>query len=59
VKTKTYKVQCWDEKGVLKNHYNVDIASAAELSHLKKFLRKSCAHVVVAPVADHKPTAKK
>jgi hypothetical protein len=58
VKTKTYKVQTWDEKGALKNHYTVELCSTAELAHLKKFLRKSSAHVVVSPIAE-KPHAKK
>lgn len=48
--TKTYLVQCWDDAGAKKNHYEVSIASAAELKHLKKFLRQTCAHVVIAPV---------
>jgi hypothetical protein len=48
--TKTYLVQCWDDAGAKKNHYEVSIASAAELRHLKKFLRQTCAHVVIAPV---------
>lgn len=48
--TKTYLVQCWDDGGALKNHYKVDISTAAELAHLKKFLRQTCAHVVIAPV---------
>lgn len=51
MKTKTYKVQTWDEKGALKNHYEVEIQSPTELAHLKKFLRKMSAHVVIAPVA--------
>lgn len=59
MKTKTYKVQTWDEKGALKNHYTVEIQSTAELAHLKKFLRKNAAHVVVAPIAEHKPAGKK
>lgn len=58
MKTKTYKVQTWKEDGSLKNHYEVEIGSTAELSHLKKFLRKNAAHVVVAPVV-HKPAPKK
>ncbi len=48
--TKVYLVQCWDDHGALKNHYEVTIASSAELTHLKKFLRQTCAHVVIAPV---------
>jgi hypothetical protein len=52
--TKVYLVQCWDDAGALKNHYQVTIASSAELNHLKKFLRQTCAHVVIAPVK--KPT---
>lgn len=59
MKTKTYKVQTWDDKGALKNHYTVEIQSTAELTHLKKFLRKNAAHVVIAPCVDHKPPAKK
>jgi len=49
--TKTYLVQCWDDHGAKKQHYEVSIATAAELAHLKKFLRQTCAHVVIAPVA--------
>ena len=58
MKNKTYKVQTWDEKGALKNHYNVELCSTAEVAQLKKFLRKSAAHVVVTPVTE-KPHAKK
>ena len=57
MKTKTYKVQGWDEKGAIKNSYNVEICSAAELNHLKKFLRKTNAHVVITPLPD-KPAKK-
>lgn len=58
MKTKTYKVQTWDDKGAMKNHYTVELCSAAELAHLKKFLRKSAAHVVVTPIVEKKPAKK-
>lgn len=47
--TKTYTVQTWDADGALKNHYDVTIATAAELKHLKKFLSEKSAHVVITP----------
>lgn len=57
--TKIYLVQCWDDAGALKNHYQVTIASSAELNHLKKFLRQTCAHVVIAPVKKPAPATKR
>lgn len=57
--TKTYLVQCWDDAGALKNHYEAQLASPAELRHLKKFLRETCAHVQIVPVKKPAKRAKK
>jgi hypothetical protein len=56
---KKYKVQTWNADGTLKDHYLVDIGTPTELNHLKKFLRKNAAHVVIALEPAHKRPAKK
>jgi len=44
---KTYKVQTWNSEGALTNSYLADVNSTAELEALKKFLKKTSAHVVL------------
>lgn len=44
---KLYKVQTWSADGALQNAYEVEIGSSAELAHLRKFLQKKSAHVVL------------
>jgi hypothetical protein len=48
---KTYLVQTWGEGGALKNHYEVVLTTAREVADLRKFLRKSFAHVTITPVS--------
>jgi hypothetical protein len=53
----TYKVQTWNLDGALTNSYLADVDGPAALEELRKFLRKTHAHVTLVRMPD-KPAKK-